>query len=59
MSQGLNNPNSAKEVSKELLPILDQLFASREPEAHSISVTPVDERYGILVFGNVSLTVLH
>lgn len=58
-SQGLNNPNSAKEVSKELLPILNQLFASREPEAHNIAVTPVDERYGILMFGNVSLIVFH
>lgn len=55
MSQGLNNPKSAKEVSKELLPILNQLFASRESEAHEIAVTPVDDRYGILMFGNVGL----
>lgn len=53
-SQGLNNPNSNKEVSKELMPILNQLFASRAPEYHNTAVTPVDERYGILMFGNVS-----
>ncbi|KAK8854552.1 hypothetical protein IAR55_003291 [Kwoniella newhampshirensis] len=51
-AKGLNNPKSIKQVSKELVPILDHLLAP-PPYAY----VPSSGRWALLVFGNVDLQI--
>ncbi|KAK6910925.1 hypothetical protein I204_03037 [Kwoniella mangroviensis CBS 8886] len=51
-AKGLNNPNSIKQVSKELLPIINGLLAP-PPYAYM----PSQGRWVMLIFGNVDLQI--
>ncbi|WWD19312.1 hypothetical protein CI109_103770 [Kwoniella shandongensis] len=51
-AKGLNNPNSIKQVSKELVPILNHLLAP-PPYAY----VPSTGKWALLVFGNVDLQI--
>lgn len=51
-AQGLNNPKSIKQVSKELLPILNSLMV---PPPYAYQSSSSVKRSVMLVFGNVRL----
>lgn len=51
-AQGLNNPKSIKQVSKELLPILNGLMV---PPPYAYQSSSSAKRSVMLVFGNVRL----
>ncbi|WVQ95208.1 hypothetical protein IAU59_002302 [Kwoniella sp. CBS 9459] len=51
-AKGLNNPNSIKQVSRDLVPLLNHLLAP-PPYAY----TPSSGRWALLIFGNVDLQI--
>ncbi|OCF38394.1 hypothetical protein I317_07837 [Kwoniella heveanensis CBS 569] len=51
-AKGLNNPNSIKQVSRDLVPILNHLLAP-PPYAYM----PSSGRWALLIFGNVDLQI--
>ncbi|WVF67633.1 hypothetical protein IAT40_002391 [Kwoniella sp. CBS 6097] len=51
-AKGLNNPNSIKQVSRDLVPILNHLLA---PPPHAYM--PSSGRWALLIFGNVDLQI--
>ncbi|WVR09385.1 hypothetical protein IAU60_006452 [Kwoniella sp. DSM 27419] len=51
-AKGLNNPNSIKQVSRDLVPILNHLLAP-PPYAYM----PSTGRWALLIFGNVDLQI--